>query len=186
MKRHYGNFLIAALALIPAALIGQSLAPTPRYSDQAELSKVEEWVLSQGAVESIAPELAAILGLGSDRLPVRLKSFRTKDGVSHTFAVSTNPSQKAIVISALKTIADKMQIYSVGTAWLTDRSGILHETIRVDASGARVLPNNSRAAEFTNIKAFFVKKLEAASPSISSSPSPGTSATAAGGKQEAK
>jgi len=186
VKRHYGNFLIAALALIPAALIGQSLAPTPRYSDQAELSKVEEWVLSQGAVESIAPELAAILGLGSDRLPVRLKSFRTKDGVSHTFAVSTNPSQKAIVISALKTIADKMQIYSVGTAWLTDRSGILHETIRVDASGARVLPNNSRAAEFTNIKAFFVKKLEAASPSISSSPSPGTSATAAGGKQEAK
>jgi len=186
VKRHYGNFLIAALALIPAALIGQSLAPTPRYSDQAELSKVEEWVLSQGAVESIAPELAAILGLGSDRLPVRLKSFRTKDGVSHTFAVSTNPSQKAIVISTLKTIADKMQIYSVGTAWLTDRSGILHETIRVDASGARVLPNNSRAAEFTNIKAFFVKKLEAASPSISSSPSPGTSATAAGGKQEAK
>jgi len=186
VKRHYGNFLIAALALIPAALIGQSLAPTPRYSDQAELSKVEEWVLSQGAVESIAPELAAILGLGSDRLPVRLKSFRTKDGVSHTFAVSTNPSQKAIVISALKTIADKMQIYSVGTAWLTDRSGILHETIRVDASGARVLPNNSRAAEFTNIKAFFVKKLEAASPSISSSPSPGTSATAAGWKQEAK
>jgi len=185
MKRHYSKFLIAALALIAVALLAQSPAPPP-YSDQAELSKVEEWVLSQGAVESIAPELAAILGLGSDRLPVRLKSFRTKDGVSHTFAVSTNPSQKAIVISALKTIADKMQIYSVGTAWLTDRSGILHETIRVDASGARVLPNNSRAAEFTNIKAFFVKKLEAASPSISSSPSPGTSATAAGGKQEAK
>src|SRR5436309_7644280 len=131
-KKNLARSSVAALALIPIALIGQSLAPTPRYSDQAELSKVEEWVLSQGAVESIAPELAAILGLGSDRLPVRLKSFRTKDGVSHTFAVSTNPSQKAIVISALKTIADKMQIYSVGTAWLTDRSGILHETIRVD------------------------------------------------------
>src|SRR5205823_7236484 len=186
MKRYYGKFLIAALALIPVALLSQNPALTPSNSGQAELAKVEEWVLSQGTVESIAPELAAILGLGSDRLPVKLKSFRTPDGVSHTFAVSTNPSQKAIVISALKTIADKMQIYSVGTAWLTDRSGILHETIRVDASGARVLPNNSRAAEFTNIKAFFVKKLEAASPSISSSPSPGTSATAAGGKQEAK
>jgi len=185
VKRHYGKFLIVTLSLIGVASLAQNPAPTP-HSGQTELSKVEEWVLSQGTVESIAPELAAILGLGSDRLPVKLKSFRTSDGVSRTFAVSTNPSQKAIVISALKTIADKMQIYSVGTAWLTDRSGILHETIRVDASGARVLPNNSRAAEFTNIKAFFVKKLEAASPSISSSPSPGTSATAAGGKQEAK
>src|SRR5438093_10451679 len=186
MKRYYSKFLIAALALISVASLAQSLAPTRPSSEQVELSKAEEWVLSQGTEESIAAELAAILGLGSDRLPVRLKSFRTKDGVSHTFAVSTNPSQKAIVLSALKTIRDNMKIYSVGTAWLTDRSGILHETIRVDASGARVLPNNSRAAEFTNIKAFFVKKLEAASPSISSSPSPGTSATAAGGKQEAK
>src|SRR5437867_10840131 len=186
MKRHYSKFLIAALALIPVALLAQAPAQTRPYSDQAELSKVEEWVLSQGTVESIAAELAAILGLGSDRLPVRLKSFRTSDGVSHTFAVSTNPSQKAIVISALKTIADKMQIYSVGTAWLTDRSGILHETIRVDASGARVLPNNSRAAEFTNIKAFFVKKLEATAPSITSSPSPRISATAARGKKETK
>src|SRR5947208_1812298 len=186
MKRYYGKFLIAALALIAISLLAQSPAPTPPYADQAELSKVEEWVLSQGAVESIAPELAAILGLGSDRLPVKLKSFRTSDGVSRTFAVSTNPIQKGIVLSALKTIADNAKIYSIGTAWLTDRSGILHETIRVDASGARVLPDNARAAEFTNIKAFFVKKLEAASPSISSSPSPGTSATAAGGKQEAK
>src|SRR6266705_2398259 len=158
MKRYYGKFLIAALALIPVALLAQNPAPTPPYSDQAELSKVEEWVLSQGTVESIAPELAAILGLGSDRLPVKLKSFRTSDGVSHTFAVSTNPSQKAIVISALKTIVDKMKIYSVGTAWLTDRSGTLRQTIAVDASGARVLPNNSRAAEFNNIKAFFIKK----------------------------
>src|SRR5437667_10033146 len=169
MKTHYSKFLIAALALIPVALLAQNPAPTPSYSDQAELSKVEEWVLSQGTVESIAAELAAILGLGSDRLPVKLKSFRTSDGVSHTFAVSTNPSQKAIVISALKTIVDKMKIYSVGTAWLTDRSGILHETIRVDASGASIVSNSSRAAEFKNIKALFVKKLEATAPTITSS-----------------
>ena len=56
------------------------------------------------------------------------------------------------------------QIYSVGTAWLTDKSGILHQTIQVDASGARVVPNNSRAAEFKDIKAFFVKKLQATNP----------------------
>ena len=176
MKKHCGRFLIAALALIPIALLAQSLAPTPPYAGQAELSKVEEWVLSQGSVASIAAELAAILGLGSDRLPVKLKSFRTSDGVSHTFAVSTNPSQKGIVLSALKTIEDKMQIYSVGTAWLTDRSGILHETIRVDASGATVVPDNSRAAEFNNIKAFFIKKAPAAAPSNTSSPSPSISA----------
>src|SRR5216110_1381996 len=115
MKRHYSKFLIAALALIPVALLAQAPAQTPPYSDQAELSEVEEWVLSQGTVESIAAELAAILGLGSDRLPVKLKAFRTSDGVSHTFAVSTNSSQKGIVISALKTIEDKMKIYSVGT-----------------------------------------------------------------------
>jgi hypothetical protein len=185
VKRDYGKFLIATLSLIGVALLAQNPAPTP-YSGQAELSKVEEWVLSQGAVESIAPELAAILGLGSDRLPVKLKAYRTSDGVSHTFAVSTNPSQKGIVISALKTIAEKMEIYSVGTAWLTDTSGILHETIRVDASGAMVVSNTSRASEFKDIKAFFVKKLEAASPTTSSSPSPGTSPTAAGGKQGTK
>src|SRR5438094_9877442 len=179
MKRHYGKFLIAPLTLIGVALLSQNPAPTPSHPDQAELSKVEEWVLSQGTQESIAPELAAILGLGSDRLPVKLKSFRTSDGVSHTFAVSTNPSQKAIVISALKTIVDKMQIYSVGTAWLTDRSGILHETIRVDASGARVVSNTSRAAEFTDTKAFFIKRLKATAPITSSSPSPRMSATAA-------
>jgi hypothetical protein len=186
VKRHYGKFLIATLSLIGVALLAQNPAPTPPHSDQAELSKVEEWVISQGTVESIAPELAAILGLGSDRLPVRLKSFRTSDGVSHTFAVSTNPSQKGIVISALKTMADKMKIYSVGTAWLTDKSGILHETIRVDASGAMVVPNTSRAAEFKDTKAFFVKKLEATSPTTSSSPSPRKSATAVGGKEEIK
>src|SRR2546423_11191663 len=115
MKRHYGRFLIAASTLIPIALLAQSLASTPPYADQAELSKVEEWVLSQGAVESIAPELAAILGLGSDRLPVKLKSFPTSDGVSRTFAVSTNPIQKGIVLSALKTIKDNAKIYSIGT-----------------------------------------------------------------------
>src|SRR5437867_2036384 len=113
-KKNLARSFVAALVLIPIALFAQNPAPTPPYSDQAELSKVEEWVLSQGTVESIAPELAAILGLGSDRLPVKLKSFRTSDGVSRTFAVSTNPSQKAIVFSALKTIVDKMQIYSVG------------------------------------------------------------------------
>ena len=186
MKRHYGRFLIAASTLIPIALLAQSLAPTPPYADQAELSKVAEWVLSQGTQESIAPELAAILGLGSDRLPVKLKSFRTPGGISRTFAVSTNPIQKGIVLSALKTMVDKMTIYSVGTAWLTDRSGILHETIRVDASGASVVPNTSRAAEFTDIKAFFVKKLEATAPTTSSSPSPRKSATAAKGKEETK
>ncbi len=185
MKRHYGKFLIAALALIPAALLGQSPTPTP-HADQAELSKAEEWVLSQGTDESIAPELAAILGLGSDRLPVKLKSFRTPGGISRTFAVSTNPIQKGIVLSALKTMVDKMTIYSVGTAWLTDRSGILRETIRVDASGASVVSNTSRAAEFKDIKAFFVKKLEATAPSITSSPSPRISATAARGKKETK
>ena len=186
MKRYYGKFLIAALALIVISLLAQSPAPTPPYADQAELSKVEEWVLSQGAVESIAPELAAILGLGSDRLPVKLKSFRTSDGVSRTFAVSTNPIQKGIVLSALKTIKDNAKIYSVGTAWLTDRSGTLRQTIEVNASGARVLPDNSRAAEFNNIKAFFLKKLEATGPTITSSPSPRMSATAARGKKENK
>ena len=161
-------------------------SPTPPRADQAELSKVEERVLSQGAVESIAPELAAILGVGSDRLPVRLKSFRTTDGISLAFAVSTNPKQEGIVLSALKTIADKMKIYSVGTAWLTNRSGTLRRTIGVDASGARVLPDSSRAAEFKNIKAFFVKKLEATGPTITSSASPRTAATAAKRKEEIK
>jgi len=186
MKRHCCRFLIAALALIAITLLAQSPAPTTLYPGQTDLSKVEEWVLSQGTAESIAPELAAILGLGSDRLPVKLKSYRTSDGVSRAFAVSTNPSQKAIVLSALKTIVDKMQIYSVGTAWLTDRSGILRETIRVDASGAMVVSNTSRAAEFKDTKAFFVKKLEAASPTTSSSRSPRMSATAARGKEETK
>src|SRR2546430_12791278 len=178
MKRHYGKFLIATLSLIGVALLAQNPAPRPPYSDQAELSKVEEWVLSQGTVESIAPELAAILGVGSDRLPVKLKSFPTPNGINRAFAVSTNPVQKGIVLSALKTIRDNSKIYSVGTAWLTDRSGTLHRTIQVDASGARVVANNSRAAEFNDIKVFFVKKLKAANPTITSSPSPRMSATA--------
>src|SRR6266436_5044617 len=183
MKRYYGKFLIAALALIPVALLSQNPAPTPSHPGQAELSKVEEWVLSQGTQESIAPELAAILGLGSDRLPVKLKSYRTSDGVSHTFAVSTNPSQEGIVISALKTIADKMEIYSVGTAWLTDSSGTLRQTIAVDASGAKVLPNSSRAAKFKDIKDFFMKKCQATGPTTTPESSPRTSATAVGAKQ---
>ena len=126
LKRHYGNSLIAVLALIASALLAQSLAPTPPSSGQAELSKVEECVLSQGTVESIAPELAAILGVGSDRLPVKIKSFLTPNGINRAFAVITNPIQKGIVLSALKTIRDNIKIYSVGTAWLADRSGTLH------------------------------------------------------------
>jgi hypothetical protein len=185
VKRHYGKLLLAVLAVIPIALLAQSLAPTPP-SEQAELSKAEEWVLSQGIEESIAPELAAILGLGSDRLPVKLKPYRTSGGVSLTFAVSTNPKQQGIVISALKTMADKMKIYSVGTAWLTDRSGTLRQTIAVDASGARVLPNSSRAAQFKEMKAFFIKKLESTSPTTSLAPSPKISATAAGAKKRTK
>jgi hypothetical protein len=177
MQKLYGKLVIAALALIPVGLLAQSLAPTPPSSAHAELSKVEEWVLSQGTAESIAPELAAILGLGSDRLPVKIKSFRTTEGVNLTFAVSTNPKQEGIVISALKIMTDKTEIYSVGTAWLTDRSGTLRQTIAVDASGARVLPNSSRAAKFKDIKDFFIKKLKATNPTTTSSPSPRKSAT---------
>ncbi|MFZ0916635.1 MAG: hypothetical protein WAN04_07050 [Candidatus Udaeobacter sp.] len=186
VKRHYSKLLFAALALIPVALLAQELAPTPRSSEQAELSKVEGWVLSQGTEESIAPELAAILGLGSDRLPVKLKSYRTPDGINLTFAVSTNPKQAGIVISALKTIAEKAEIYSVGNAWLTDRSGTLRQTIAVDASGAKVLPNSSHAAKFQDTKAFFIKKLQATNPATAVSPSPRISATAAGAKKEIK
>ncbi len=185
MKTDYSK-LFAALALIPTALLAQELAPTPRSPDQAELSKAEKWVLSQGTEESIAPELAAILGLGSDRLPVKLKSYRTPDGINLTFAVSTNPKQEGIVISALKTMTEKMEIYSVGTAWLTDRSGTLRQTIAVDASGAKVLPNSSHAAKFKDTKAFFIKKLQATSPTTALSPSPRISATAVGGKKELK
>src|SRR4029434_4965225 len=121
-------------------MLAQNPAPTPSYPDQAELSNVEQWVLSQGTEESIASELAAILGLGSDRLPVKLKSYRSSDGISLTFAVSTNPKQEGIVLSALKTITDNMKIYSVGTAWLTNRSGTLRRTIAVDAYGDSGLP----------------------------------------------
>jgi hypothetical protein len=185
-KKNLARSFVGALVLIPIALLAQSLTPTPPYSDQVELSKVEEWVLSQGAAESIAPELAAILGLGSDRLPVKIKSFPTPNGINRAFAVSTNPSQKGIVLSALKTINDNIKIYSVGTAWFTDRSGTLHRTIQVDASGARVVPNNSRAAEFNDIKVFFVKKLKATNPTITASPSPRMSATAAGVKEKTK
>src|SRR5713101_5962187 len=108
MKKNMAKFFIAALvrstlfacviSLAAITLKAQNPASTPPYSGQAELSKVEEWVLSQGTVESIAAEIAATLGLGSDRLPVKLKSFRaSNDGISHAFAVSTNPIQKGIV-----------------------------------------------------------------------------------------
>ena len=183
MKRPYSKLLFAALALIPAALLAQNLAPTPSYSDQTELSKVEEWVLSQGTTESIAPELAAILGLGSDRLPVKLESFLTPGGINLTFAVSTNPKQKGIVISSLKTMAERTEIYSVGTAWLTDRSGTLRQTIAVDGYGATVLPNNSRAAKFNDLKAFFIKESQATNPASTLSPSPKISATPVSAKK---
>jgi hypothetical protein len=179
LKRHYSKLLFAALALIPVALLAQNPSPTAPSSNQAELAKVKEWVLSQGITESIAPELAAILGLGSDRLPVKLKAFSTSDGLNLAFAVSTNPKQEGIVISALKTTTEKVEIYSVGTAWLTDTSGTLRQTIAVDASGAKVLPNNSHAAKFEVIKAFFIKKLTATNPTTSLSPSPRKSATPA-------
>jgi len=175
LKRHPSKLLFAAL--IPVALLAQN--PTPRYSDQAELSKVEEWVLSQGNVESIAPEMAAILGLGSDRLPVKVKSFRTANGIDNTFAVSTSSAETAIVLSALKTMANSRQIYFVGNAWLTDRSGNLRSTIYIDSSGAKIVSNNSHAAEFKNIKDFFLKKLKATSPTTSLSPSSRKSATPA-------
>jgi hypothetical protein len=57
VKRDYGKFLITILALIGVALSAQTPDPTPFSADQTELSKAEEWVLSQGNVESIAPEI---------------------------------------------------------------------------------------------------------------------------------
>ena len=185
VKRHYSKLLLATLALIPAALLAQNLAPTPRFADKGELSKVEEWVLSQGIAQSIAPELAAILGLGSDRLPVKLKAFRTSDDIDLAFAVSTNPKQEGIVISALKTMTDKTEIYSIGTAWLTDKSGTLRQTIAVDGFGAKVLPNSSRAAKFKDMKNFFIKERQATNSTTPLSPSPRTPATV-GGKKEPK
>ena len=181
MKKNLVKFFVAifvrstlfafVMSLVAITLMAQTPAPTP-HSEQAELSKVEEWVLSQGSVESIAPEIAAILGLGSDRLSVKVKSFLMPGGVSRAFAVSTKPSQKGILLSALKIIQDKNLIYALGTAWLTDTSGTLRETIHIDASGARVMPNNSHAAEFKDIKAFFLKKLKAKDSTTTSSPSP--------------
>ncbi len=184
-KKNLTRSFVAALVLIPVALLAQSLAPTP-HADQAELSKVAEWVLSQGTQESIAPEMAAILGIGSDRLPVKVKSFRTSKGIDDAFAASTNPKQEGIVLSALKTMANSRQIYSVGNAWLTDRSGNLRSTIYIDASGARIVSNSSHAAEFKDIKDFFLKKLKATSPTMSSSPSSRKSATPAKGREETK
>jgi hypothetical protein len=184
--KNLARSFVAALALTPVVLLAQSLAPTPPSSGQAELSKVAEWVLSQGNLESIAPEIAAIFGLGSDRLPVKVKSFRTANGIDDAFAVSTNSAEPGIVISALKTMANSRQIYFVGNAWLTDRSGNLRRTIYIDASGARIVPNSSHAAEFKDIKDFFLKKLKATSPTTSSSPFSRKSATPARGKEETK
>ena len=168
------TLFVFVISFVAITLKAQNPAPTPPHSDQAELSNVEEWVLSQGTEASIAPEIAAAIGLGSDRLPVKLKSFRTSnDGVNRAFAVSSNPIQKGIVLSALKTMEDnKMKIYSLGTAWLTNRSGTIHRTIEVNASGVRVVSNDSHAAQFKDIKVFFLKKLKATTPTATSSPSP--------------
>ena len=178
-KKNLARSFVAALVLIPIALLAQTLAPTPRSSGQAELSKVEDWVLSQGSEESVAPEIAAIFGLGSDRLPVKVISYLIANGINRAFAVSTNPKQQGIVLSALKTIVNDRQIYFVGNAWLTDRSGNLRSTTYIDASGARIVSNSSHAAEFKDIKAFFLKKLQATNSVTSSSPSSRKSATPA-------
>ena len=177
-NKNIARFFVAALVLIHIALLAQNPAPTP-HSEQAELSKVAEWVLSQGTEESIAPELAAIFGLGSDRLPVKVKSFRTSNGIDDAFAVTTTSAETGIVLSALKTMTNSRQIYFLGNAWLTDRSGKLRSTIYIDASGAKVVPNSSRAAQFNDIKAFFLKKLESTNPITSSPPSARKSATPA-------
>src|SRR5206468_12628796 len=141
------TWFLFVISLATITLKAQSLAPTHAYSDQAELSNVEQWVLSEGTEASIAPEIAATLGLGSDRLPVQLKSFRTSnDGINHAFAVSTNPSQKGIVLSGLKTIDDtKMELYSLRTAWLTHRWGTIHRTKELDPSGISDVTNHSHA-----------------------------------------
>ena len=182
LKRHHNKLLFAAFALTPVALLAQSLAPTPLYSEQAELSKVEEWVLSQGTEQSIAPELAAILGLGSDRLPVKVKLYVVANGVNQAFAVSTNPKQEGIVISALKTIAEQ-------DGNLFRRHCLAYGQIRNSSpndSGRCFWRQSSSKqlsrAEFKNIKAFFVKKVQATSPSNTPSPSPRISATAREGK----
>lgn len=166
------SLVVFVMSLAAIALKAQSPTPTPPLRDQVELSKVEEWVLSQGAEESIAPEMAAILGLGSDRLPVKVKSFRTSNGIDDAFAVTTKSAETGIVLSALKTMANSRQIYFVGNAWLTDRSGNLRRTIYIDASGAKIVSNSSHAAEFKDIKAFFLKKLKATNPATTSSPLP--------------
>jgi hypothetical protein len=82
-------------------------------------------------------------------------------------------------------MTDKTEIYSEGTAWLTDRTGTLRQTIAVDGFGARILPNSSRAAKFKDIKDFFIRKFQATSRSNTLSPSPRISATV-GGKKETK
>jgi hypothetical protein len=53
----------------------------------------------------------------------------------------------------------------------------------VDASGAKVLPNSSRAAKFKDMKDFFIKKRQATNPTTTLSPCPRISATAVGEKE---
>ena len=62
----------------------------------------------------------------------------------------------------------------------------LRSTIYIDASGARIVSNSSHAAEFKDIKDFFLKKLKATAPTTSPSPSPRKSATPARGKEATK
>jgi hypothetical protein len=165
-------WIVFFISLATIALKAQNPAPTIPNAGQTDLSRVEEWVLSQGSEESIAPEMAAILGLGSDRLPVRVKSFRTSNGIDDAFAVTTKSTETGIVLSALKTMANDRQIYFVGNAWLTDRSGTLRRTIYIDGSGAKIVSNSSHAAEFKDTKDFFLKKLKATNPTTTSSPLP--------------
>jgi hypothetical protein len=80
-------------------------------------------------------------------------------------------------------MTDKAEIYSIGTAWLTDKSGTLRQTIAVDGFGAKVLPNSSRIAKFKDIKDFFIKKLQGTNATTTLSPSPRISATAVGRKE---
>jgi len=73
MKNNLANFslrlgsstlFVLVISLAAISLKAQILLQHLHITDQAELSKVEEWVLSQGAEESIAPELALYSELG--------------------------------------------------------------------------------------------------------------------------
>jgi hypothetical protein len=145
LKRHYSKLLFAALALIPVALLAQNPAPTPRYSDQTELSKVEEWVLSQGTGDSIAPELAAIFGLGSDRLPVRLKSFRTTGDISYTFAVS-NSRRREKRKQMTKSSQPTQQYFEITPIWVQASGKGLQQLSTIKSSVRKFLVKSSRVS----------------------------------------